>query len=304
MISSNSTENEEIDIRKSIVSDSILITISSLTIILAIICILLILIHRTFRTNKLNWFIINICCTTILLSAVMLSLTINTYMRSIDSFSCRAQAFLLIMAACQMMYSHSVISISRYLTIVHSNKRIFRSTVFISLCLISGWLTAFLLSIPYLFVDSFTCSISKQTDFLSYYSLVIVLFLPLLIILICNIRIFLFVRQSTRRIQAEGGRNNPSQSRDIRLIKTMIITFIVFVIGWIPLSIQQLFSETIHLSFTIISIFQTLPSFSMFFDVILLIYTNQPIRLFLYQLIIRRQEEQQIQMNTIEGKLS
>lgn len=305
MNSSNSTANEDIDIPSTLVSDSILMTMSSLTILVALVCILLILIHRTFRTNKLNWFTINVCCTTILLSTVMLSFTVNSYVGSINSSSCRTQAYLITMAACQMMNSHSVISISRYLTIVHSSKRIFRSTIFTLLCLTSGWLTAFLLSLPYLLMDSFTCSNSRGTDFLSYYSLVIILFLPVTIVLICNIRIFLFVRQSTRRIQAEGNRRNPSQTRDIRLIKTMIITFIVFVIGWIPLSIQQLFNETIHLPFAIASMFQTFPSFSMFFDVLLLIYTNQPLRLYLCQLIIRRRREDNevIQMNTIGGKV-
>ena len=286
---SNTTTNEQIEnnnLPNTFVFDSILLTTLSLTILLALGCIILIVIRRPFRRNKLNWFTINVCATTILLSVVMVSLTVNHYSSPKNSIPCRLQAFLTIMSACQMMYSHCVITISRYFTIIHPSKGIYRSTTFICICLAFGWIIAFLLSIPYLIVDSFTCFNSVQSNFSSYYSLVIVLVIPVHLVLFCNIRILIFVRQSTRRIQNESSRIDPSQSRDVRVLKTMIITFVVFVVGWIPLSIEQILRGIIQISSTVSAIFQMFPSFSMLFDVLLLVYTNQPIRLLFYQWII------------------
>jgi hypothetical protein len=271
------------------VSDYIQVPFLSLTIFLALGYSILVIIHPKFRANKLNWFTVNVCITTVLLSSVMMSMSIMKFVNTSSSLPCREQSFIIVLAACQMMYSHSVVAITRFLTIVYSNKRIFRSIACIWMSIIIGWLIAFLVSMPFLILDGFSCSGSSRASFLPYYTLIGTLVLPILIVAICNTRILLFVRQSSQRVHTEArGKNIASQARDIRLIKTMVVTFTVFVAGWVPLFVEQVFSANITVSSTADTIFQILPPLSMLFDVILLIYTNQPIRLFLCQLIMHR----------------
>jgi hypothetical protein len=272
------------------ISDFIQLPILSLIIILAIIYTILVLIRPAFRKNKLNWFTINLCLMSALLSTDMLALNIKQIMNeSGGSIPCRLQGFLLYMTACQVIYSHAVIAVSRLLTIVYASKHFFRSTVCLWSCIGFGWLIAFLIALPYLFIDSFICSSSTQTDFLPYYTLIVTLIAPVIIVLVCNIRIFLFVRQSSRRVHAEGDRGNDvSQTRDVHLLKTMILTFTIFVGGWMPVLLTQTFSQSITISSIANAIFQILLPLSMLCDVILLIYTNQPIRLFLWQSIVKR----------------
>lgn len=218
----------------------------------------------------------------------MLMMSITKIMNTSSALPCRVQGFLPAMAACQMMYSHAVVAVSRFLTIVYPNKRIFSSVVCILGFIGSGWIVALLLSVAYLAGDSYTCSSSTQLAFLPYYNLSVIVIVPVMIVSICNIRILIYVRRSSQRVRAEDRGNNVSQARDIRLIKTMVITFTVFVAGWVPLFIEQTFSEFISVSSTADTIFQILPPLSMLCDVILLIYTNQPIRIYIWQLITRR----------------
>ncbi|UJR24853.1 hypothetical protein I4U23_006222 [Adineta vaga] len=273
------------------IPDLIQVVLLSLTMLFDLVYIILILTQPTVRTNKLNWFTINLCLVSTLLSAVMLTMCITRIENdSSNALPCRLHAFLINMPTCQLMYAHAVITISRYFTIVHASKHIFHSTIFLIGCLIVGWLIAILAAMPYLFIDSFACSVDNL--FLSYYTLFATLFIPALIVLLFNIRIFVFVHQSSRRVHAEGTGGGVSHTRDISLLKTMIVTFLVFVTGWVPLFITQIFSGSFSLASIVDSIFQILPCVSMLCDVILLIYINQPIRRFLLQIIRKQQQPQ------------
>jgi len=272
------------------VPDFIVVPILSLTIIFAVAYIILLLVRPMFRASKSNWFIINVCLMTAFLSSIMLEMNIVQIMNVSGSVSCRVKRFLPIMAASQMMYSHVVVAINRFLTVVYSNKRFFRSIRCICGFIGFGWLIAFLLTVPYLILDGFACSGLTPLAFLPYYVLLVILILPVMIVLICNIQVFLFVHRSSQRVHAEDRGNKFSQARDVRLIKTMIITLIVFVAGWGPLFVEQTFSASITISSTVDMIFQILPTLSMLCDVIFLIYTNQPVRLFLWQSIVRRRQ--------------
>ena len=287
---------------RSSVSDFIQIPLLCLTIILAIAYIIIILVRPTFRINKINCLTINLCFTSALLGIVMLIMAIKRVIGdSSSSLPCRLQGFLQDMATCQLMYAHAVIAVSRFLTVVYATKHFFSSTTCLIGCLGSGWLIAILVAIPYLLVDGFACSSSTRANFLSSYTLVATLIVPVMIVLILNIRTFLFVHQSTRRVHAEGAGPGVSHVRDMRLLKTMIATFIVFVVGWIPLFLTQIFSQRFTISTAANSIFQVLPSLSMLIDVILLIYINQPVRLFLIQLISKRNRVNTI--NTLGNKV-
>ncbi|CAF3417519.1 unnamed protein product [Rotaria sp. Silwood1] len=156
-----------------------------------------------------------------------------------------------------------------------------------------GWLISILLALPYLFVGGFTCSDSTQAAFLPYYTLISTLVVPVIIVGICNIRILLYVRSSSRQVHAEGNRSRVSHARDVRLLKIIIGTFIVFFIGWTPVFLMQIFGKNNEIPSTLNACFQALPPLSMLLDVILLIYTNQPVRIFLKQLVIRHPQHLQ-----------
>ena len=60
--------------------------------------------------------------------------------------------------------------------------------------------------------------------------------LPSLINMILNIGILIYVRRSTRRThsQESTGTGNRITHRDVSLIKQMVFTFTMFIIGWTP----------------------------------------------------------------------
>ena len=285
------------------VSDIVQLPLLSLTIIFSILYIILVLVQRATRTNKLNWYTINLCFASILLCIVMIIMSIKRIFDiSTDSLPCRLQAFLINTSTCQLMYAHAVVTISRFFGIVHAHKRFFQSKLFLIGCLILAWYIAVAVAIPYLFIDSFACS--ARNTFLSYYTLVATLIIPVLTVLLFNIRIFIFVSQSTRRVHAEGANAAAaSHSRDMHLLKTMIITFIIFIVGWVPLFISQIFMGSFTLPTIVDYIFQVLPAISMFCDIIVLIYINQHIRRFLAQ-IIRKQQQRQQQHAYIDNTLT
>jgi len=272
------------------ISNYILLPILSLTDIFAVAYIIIVLSRSTLRNNKLNWFTINICLTSILQSTAMLQSTLRQLFDLSTVFSCRLLTYISVVGASQIMYSHVVTAISRFLAIVYANKHVFRSTPCALLFIFSGWLIGFVIVIPYVIIDGFGCSSPTNETFLPYYTITVLLIIPATSVSICNTLIFLFVRQSSRRVHTEAGRANPINTRDLRLIKTMIVTFVVFFSGWAPLFIEQTFISMISVSKTVDQVFQVLPSISMLVDVLLLIYTNQPMRTYLWQLVKRQRQ--------------
>ncbi|CAF2442812.1 unnamed protein product [Rotaria sp. Silwood2] len=292
-ISTNGNSSDIPDFSRSSVPDYIQLPLFLLTIILACLYTILILIRRTFRSNKLNWFTINVCVMSALLSLIMLMMTTKRLLNVSSSLPCRVEGFFLDMGACQLMYSHCVVAVSRFLTIVYANKHIFRSTLCLWSCMGIGWLISILIAIPYLLLDGFACSNSTEGTFLSYYTLIGTLVLPAIIVGICNGRILHYVRNSSRQVHVEGNRSRVSHARDVRLIKIMIGTFITFFTGWAPVFLTQLFGKNNVIPSILEIFFQILPSLTVLFDVIFLIYTNQPVRLFLKQVFVRHPQHLQ-----------
>ncbi|CAF1185442.1 unnamed protein product [Adineta ricciae] len=263
------------------------IPILSLTIVLAVAYILLLLIRPAFRHNKLNWFTINVCLTSTCLSVYFLAINIQLVLNISNSLSIRLQFFLQYMGISQVTYSHCAVAWSRLLTVVYANKRIFQSNVCICCCVICGWILAVVLTTPFLFQDILIFySSSLATNFWSYYYIVVTLFLPLVIVTACNTRTLLFIRSSTRRIHAMGADGQGNQNRDALLIKTMIGNFIVFLGGWSPPMIIQLFNKTNYIPPSLNIYFQAVAVITLFQSVVLLIVTNQPVRTFLKQIVV------------------
>ena len=271
-----------------VIPTTIEITLSSLTILLAFAYTILILVRPTFRRNKLNWFTVNITLQTTLFSTLMFSLSIEQSSNDSKGLPCRIQGYLLNMAVCQMLYSHCVASFCRLLALVYANKHLFRSSAFTWICMATGWLASFSVGVPYLLLDGFGCQGENQVEFLSYYTIATSLALPMAIVGVCNTRILRFVRRSTRQVHAEAVKKTGPHGRDLQLMKTLIGTFMILVIGWAPSFMVETFLNKVTLPSVVIIGIQVLPSVSTLLDVSLLIYTNQPVRIYLKQRILRR----------------
>ena len=270
------------------ISGVIHIVLSSLSILIAFAYTALIVLRPTFRHNKLNWLTINICLASALFCIFLLSLNIQWKLNVSGSLSCRLQGFLLDMAICQVLYSHCVASFCRSVAIIYATRNLFRSSAFMWICTGAGWLVSILVAIPYLFLDGFLCPQESQVAFLSYYTVAVIILLPMTIVGVCNFRILSFVRRSTRQVHVEAPKNKGTHTRDIQLMKTLIGSFVIIVVGWSPSFILQSFIKDGALSIGVNIFIQILPSVSVLLDVFLLIYTNQPVRLFLKQLILQK----------------
>ena len=268
--------------------DLIQMVLFSLTICLALAYTALIVVRLTFRHNKLNWFTVNICLCSAFFCIIMLTMTILRVLGISDQLPCRVRGFLIDMAVCQLLYAHCTAAISRLLVVVCSTRRYFRSTGCTWIFIGSGSVVALIVASPHLFLDGFVCSSATQVQFLAYYTFVVTLLLPITTVAVCNCHILWFVRRSTRQVHTGTDRNRVSHARDIHLMKVLIATFAVVVIGWSPIFIIQTFSGNVSVPRALDVSFQMLPSLSMLLDVCLLIYTNQPVRLFLKQHILRR----------------
>jgi hypothetical protein len=104
-----------------------------------------------------------------------------------------------------------------------------------------------------------------------------------------NILIFKYTHQSSRRIQANisSGRiilNN----RDIRVLKHMIIMFVIFLIGWSPIYILVCIDINHIVPLIVYRILSILPALSLLGDIIDLFLFNYQLRSYFRQLFIRR----------------
>ncbi|CAF1414248.1 unnamed protein product [Adineta steineri] len=293
---SNESSNT-ISLSKSSISVFIELPFILLTIIFAMFYVILIIIRPTFRRNKLNWFTVNVCIASVLLSINVLSMNIGRQFNVPNYIPCRVQGFLIIMSASQLMYSHCVVSFSRLLTIVYASKHFFRTKLCVWTCIGFGWLFALLVSLIYLFVDGFLCLTLTKSRFLPFYTLFTNLILPAIIVAVCNIRILWHVRRSSRQTHATNGKKRGCYIRDIRLVKIMIISFGIVFTGWVPIILLQTFALYTLMNSSLGVYFQILLSLTMLHGVLFLIYTNPPVRLFIKQIVVKRYRN--IQYSTV-----
>lgn len=282
----NSTNSITNDSQTSI-ADIIQIPLFILIIILAGIYIILVLSRKTLRINKFNWLTVNVCFTIIFFAFIQLfSTSIRLYNVSETVVLCRVKGFVINMATCHIMYSHCIASFCRLISIQYPQKLLFRSRRWFLSIIGVSWLIGLLIAVPYLLFDGFTCSSGNGKRFLQIYTSLSTVLIPITIVTICNITIFRYVRQSTRRVHNLNSNNNQINKRDMHLCKIMLLTFCIFVIGWIPLFIEQLFmNDGISLSSTATTLFKLFPPISLLADIILLMYSDQPVRILLVKVL-------------------
>lgn len=263
------------------ISDYIEIPIFSLIILLASFYIIFILSQKTFRTKKFNWLTMNICFANLNLSVLQIFPTIIRLL-NIDetTVSCRVRGFLIDLSACYIMYSHCITSNCRLLSIRYPSKACFRSSIWLISNIVFTVIISIIIALPFLFFDGFDCTLTDSSRFLQIYSSISTMLLPIVLTILCNIAIIRFIRRSTKRVQDLNKKSpNRLNKRDMHLNKIFVLTFSIFVIGWLPLFIQQMFSnQQNQISSIVETILQLLPSFSILADSILIIYSDPSVR--------------------------
>ena len=214
-LSPNGSTLDETNSNAFVILSIVELILYSLTVLLAFAYTILIIVRPAFRRNKLNWFIVNICLQSAVFSLVIQPLIIEQVSNISSALPCRIQGYLIIMAVCQMLYSHCVASVCRLLSVVYANKHLFRSSAFTWICMATGWLVSFSLAVPYLVFDDFGCSRDPAAGFLSYYTIATSLALPMAIVGVCNTRILWFVRRSSRQVHGEAAKKKGPHGRDL-----------------------------------------------------------------------------------------
>jgi len=242
---------------------------------------LLILIHKTFRANRMNWLSLNVSLATAFFATIQLLFTIFQQSNQ-EMVSCNFTGFIIITSATEIMYAYSIESFHRLLAIRYFSKRILRSNHELIITVIICWIIGIVLTIPHGIRDDSQCILNENPLWIQIYTLITVIILPSSIVCGCNTSILLYIRQISRRIEVlnnNKSNTNVSRRRDAYVSKIMLLKFLLFVIGWLPIFFGQVFfSGDNRLSNGVLLSCQFLLYFSLLCNVILLIYSNKPVR--------------------------
>jgi len=118
-----------------------------------------------------------------------------------------------------------------------------------------------------------------------YYTLAIIIVVPVSVCVVINIIIFKYVQSLSLRIQPASQRTianhnhdqKPTLSRrDVHLLRHMIIMFFVFIVGWVPIYIALVIQIQTPVSTLILRILSLLAEISLLCDMIdLFLYSHE-----------------------------
>ncbi|CAF3537375.1 unnamed protein product [Adineta steineri] len=176
------------------------------------------------------------------------------------------------------------LSFDRY---VYHTKGFFKKKRWIAICIGSQWIAAFVTSLPIVFRQERVC---VNELWMKIYTVVMFLFIPCFINLVLNIRIFVYVRTSSRRIQPQsvntgtGNVNNQQEKvsrRDIKLLQQMILMFLIFLGGWTPFYVIMIVTSFISLDPNFVRVAIVWAQLFILIDVMNLFKRNHEIREYL-----------------------
>ncbi|CAF1353071.1 unnamed protein product [Adineta ricciae] len=175
-------------------------------------------------------------------------------MQSIDSRRFISSDFCLFIyytygtASIQMPFAFVTFTIHRFCSILYHNRPFFRTNKWVIICIAGQWIIQFIVSLPFIFRSGHPCLIPP---WVLIYLCGWVVVIPSFVNIALNIRIFMYVRSSSRRVQPTHhittitNLNNTQQQqqhppswlgrREIFLLRHMIYMFIMFIGGWGPL---------------------------------------------------------------------
>ncbi|CAF2509847.1 unnamed protein product [Rotaria sp. Silwood2] len=201
---------------------------------------------------------------------------------------------------CLVIYSLCTVSINRFCIIRYSNRIMFKSQRWALVCIGITWLITLIVSIPLLISSHREICVKMfgQTFFLELYVQVIVVIFPTVIFALINILIFIYARQSSRRIRVNAAlRTVIMNNRDVRLLKHMILIFVIFLSGWSPIYILVCIDFNSELSPIIYRFLSILPALSLLGNMIDLFLFNHQLRLYFRHLFVVRHNRIQPMIN-------
>ncbi|UJR16769.1 hypothetical protein I4U23_003669 [Adineta vaga] len=169
-------------------------------------------------------------------------------------------------ASIQMPFAFVTFTVHRFCSILYHTRPFFRTNKWVFICIAGQWISEFLISLPFIFRSGHYCLVPLWA---LIYLCTLVVILPSIINIILNIRIFIYIRSSTQRVQPAyavtqitNGNNFQQQHplisrREIAFLRQMIFMFIMFIGGWGPtyfmlfipqfISVQRILRESLVL---------------------------------------------------------
>ncbi|CAF1175671.1 unnamed protein product [Rotaria sordida] len=246
---------------------------------------------KRLRTTQ-NLLLINVCCACIYFSLsciVSVSLTmciLNT--KNINSYLCQFIGFLVISSTHSVMLSYTLVTFIRFLTIIYPFNRKITKIHYIKNCLISKWILAiFLPGISLILPNqqiifqskAKICTINQQSPLLFIYFCTGYI-IPFVLISLMNLVTYLNVtysRQIPFLSRMKQCRLNRRKRRNLRLLRQFSFFTIIFLLGWTPFIIIEIFDKEgklpdIFYLFTLI-----LPLICILIDSTAILYWNKTI---------------------------
>ena len=200
---------------------------------------------RRFRETN-NIFIANIC-----LSITMSCVYFVSYFPTMMTIHytpdlCVFYTYLFNLASIAIPYSFVAFTVHRFCIVMYHRQGLFKKKRWTITCIGSFWIIELILSLPFITEYDEYCTMKI---WMGFYTFTIAIILPILINISLDTRIFLLIRRSTCRIQAQNLNRTPSITntssiklvrRDIFLLKHMVFTFLIFILGWAPVFLLNL----------------------------------------------------------------
>ncbi|CAF1140789.1 unnamed protein product [Adineta ricciae] len=256
-------------------------TVYATVLFIALVYSCLILFIPRFR-HRTNMFILNFCINTIFTAAYFIFYFYGIYYDMPQSM-CVLFQYAFNVASVQVPFAFVAFSVHRFCVIVYHIKPFFKTKNWVAICIATQWIAQLLISLPFVFESYEDCT--SNTVWMGCYTLITAVILPSLINTILNIGILICVRRSTRRThsQESTGTGNRITHRDISLIKQMVFTFTMFIVGWTPAYVINTINVVIYVDFSILMMSVYLGAVCLLALIINLFVYNREIRNCVFQ---------------------
>lgn len=266
--------------------------ISISTIVLNVLLTISLISAKHCRTSQ-NLLLVNVCFACIYFSLTcLLSLCSTSYFlskREIVELQCKFTGFLLLSSCHALMFSYTCVTLVRFLSIIYPFNRKLTSFKSIRIYLISTWVLSFSLSAISLILPGQAirfqnkariCFVDPSSSVTYIYALT-GYFLPIAIISSLNLISYLSVKRSeklTSASQIKVSRFNRRKRRNIRLLRQFSAFTCIFIVGWTPFILVEIFDKEEKLSDFIYLNTLILPPLCVFIDSCFIFHWNKTVR--------------------------
>ncbi|CAF0882079.1 unnamed protein product [Adineta steineri] len=277
------------------------------TIVLNILIITSLLGIKRLRTTQ-HFLLINVsfACIFFSLSCIIsISLTMSTlYSKTINSYICQLIGFIVISSCHCLMFSYTLVTFIRFLTIIYPFNKKITSIQYIKIYLIIKWILAFILPGISLILPNQQiifqpkarlCTISQQSPIL-FISFCTGYIIPLILISSMNLITYINVacsRQILGLSQTKLTRLNKRKRRNLRLLRQFSLFTIIFLFGWTPFILIEVIDKEEKLSDIFYLYTLILPSICILIDSSVILHWNKTIyqQIQLWKQILLRKTE-------------